>query len=161
PRNDQGDMARARWFVARSGDSAGGGDAVPSEGRAPLLRTGSTSLRGPSRQLRFFGDVVLVALAYYLLARLGLAVGSLPGNVAPVWPSSGFALAVLLRRGRGFWPGVALGALAVNAFGAGVPLASALGMAAGNTVAAVGGVTLLRRAGFRTAIDRTRDVVAL
>jgi diguanylate cyclase (GGDEF)-like protein/PAS domain S-box-containing protein len=122
---------------------------------------GSASLRGHVRQLRFFGDVVFLAVVYYLSARSGLAAGSLPGNVAPVWPSAGFALAVLLRRGRGLWPGVALGALAVNGFGGSVPLVSAVGMAAGNTLVAVGAASVLGRMGFRPALDRTRDVAAV
>ena len=119
-----------------------------------------TSLRGPVRHFRFFGDVVLLTVAYYLLARLGLSFGSLPGNVAPVWPPAGFALAVLLVRGRHLWPGVALGALAVNGLDGGVPLGSAFGMAAGNTLAAVTAATLLGRLGSRTSLERTRDVAA-
>ncbi len=102
-----------------------------------------------------------MAVAYYLLARLGLSFGSLPGNVAPVWPPAGFALGVLLVRGRRLWPGVALGALAVNALVGDVPLGSALGMAAGSTLVAVGATSVLVRLGFRPSFDRTRDVVAL
>jgi diguanylate cyclase (GGDEF)-like protein/PAS domain S-box-containing protein len=118
-------------------------------------------LRGHVRQLRYLSDVVLLAIAYDLLAQLGLSFGSLPGNVAPVWPAAGFALGALLVRGRRLWPGVALGALAVNGLGGGIPLGSALGMAAGNTLAAVGAATVLGRMGFRPGFDRTRDVVAL
>jgi diguanylate cyclase (GGDEF)-like protein/PAS domain S-box-containing protein len=111
--------------------------------------------------LRFLGDVVIVAVAYSVLARLGLSFGSLPGNVAPVWPPAGFGLAVLLLRGRRLWPGVALGALAVNGLGGGVPFGSAMGMAAGHTLAIVGAASALARFGFRPAFDRTRDVAAL
>ena len=118
-------------------------------------------MRGYVRHFRFCSDVALLTVAYYLLARIGLSLGSLPGNVAPVWPPAGFALAVLLVRGRHLWPGVALGALAVNGLSGGVPLGSALGMAAGNTLAAVGAVTVLGRVGFRTSLERTRDVAAL
>jgi diguanylate cyclase (GGDEF)-like protein/PAS domain S-box-containing protein len=121
----------------------------------------ATSLRGLVRQLRYCGDIVILTVAYYVLARIGLSLGSLPGNVAPVWPPAGFALAVLLVRGRRMWPGVALGALAVNALTGNVPLGSALGMAAGNTLAAVAASTALERVGFRRSLDRTRDVAAL
>ena len=142
---------------------AAGGVAVPSEDRAsrPSFEVGSTSLRGHVRHLRFLGAVALVAVAYYLLGRLGLAVESLPGNVAPVWPASGFAVGLLVGRGRKLWPGVALGALAINGLHGGVPLASACGMAAGSTLAIVGAAAVLRRLGFRPALDRTRDVAAL
>jgi len=118
-------------------------------------------LRGHVRQLRFLGDVVLLAVAYYVLARIGLSLGSLPGNVAPVWPPAGFALAVLLVRGRRLWPGVALGALAVNGLTGSVPLWSAGAMAAGNTVAAVGAASALVWIGFRASLERTRDLAAL
>src|ERR1041385_3464344 len=115
---------------------------------APCEKIWRRRLRGHVRQLRYLGDVVLLAIAYYLLGRLGLSFGSLPGNVAPVWPPAGFALGVLLVRGRRLWPGVVLGALAVNGLGGGIPLGSALGMAAGNTLAAVGAATVLGRMGF-------------
>ncbi len=118
-------------------------------------------MRGPIRHFRFFSDVVLLAVAYFLLARLGLSFGSLPGNVAPVWPPAGFALAVLLVRGRRLWPGVALGALAFNSLVGAIPLGSAFGMAAGNTLAAVAAATVLARIGFRASLERTRDVAAL
>ena len=118
-------------------------------------------MRGCLRNLRFCGDVVLLAVAYYLLARIGLSLGALPGNVAPVWPPAGFALAVLVVRGRRLWPGVALGALAVNGLSGGVPLGSAVGMAAGNTLGAVCAAALLGRMGFRASLERTRDVAAL
>ena len=117
-------------------------------------------MRGHFRHFRWCCDVVLLAVAYYLLARIGLSLGSLPGNVAPVWPPAGFALAAMLVRGRRLWPGVALGALAVNGLDGGVPLGSAVGMAAGNTLAGVTAATLLGRLGFRTALERTRDVAA-
>ena len=121
----------------------------------------ATSLRGHVRQFRFLGDAVLLAGAYYVLARIGLSFGSLPGNVAPVWPAGGFALAVLIVRGRRLWPGVTLGALAVYGVGADVPLSSALAMSAGNTLAALGAATVLGWIGFRPVFDRTRDVAAL
>jgi diguanylate cyclase (GGDEF)-like protein/PAS domain S-box-containing protein len=121
----------------------------------------ATSFRGHVRQFRFLSDAALLAVAYYLLARVGLSFGSLPGDVAPVWPPGGLALAVLLVRGRRLWPGVAIGALAVYGVGGDAPLSSALAISAGNTLAAVGAATLLGRIGFRPVFDRTRDVAAL
>jgi diguanylate cyclase (GGDEF)-like protein/PAS domain S-box-containing protein len=121
----------------------------------------TTSLRGHVRLFRYLRDAVLLAVAYYLLARVGLSLGSLPGNVAPVWPPGGFALAVLLVRGRRLWPGVAIGTLAVYGVGADIPLLSAMAISAGNTLAAVGAATVLGRIGFRPVFDRTRDVAAL
>ena len=118
----------------------------------------------PSRNhpaLAWLGQVAALASAYYATARLGLAVPSLKGNVTPVWPPTGLALAALFLFGRRLWPGVAIGALLVNGLGS-VPFLTACGMAAGNTLEAVAGAYLLERfAGFRSSLRRVGDVVAL
>jgi diguanylate cyclase (GGDEF)-like protein/PAS domain S-box-containing protein len=105
--------------------------------------------------------VGLVAGLYYGLAQVGLSAGALPGNVTPVWPPTGLALAALVLFGVRLWPGVALGALLVNGLSA-VPLAVACGMAVGNTLEAVIGASLLRLVpGFRPSLERVADVVAV
>jgi integral membrane sensor domain MASE1 len=53
--------------------------------------------------------VMAIAAIYYSAAKLGLLLVSLPGNVTPVWPPSGIALAAILRLGYGVWPGIWLG----------------------------------------------------
>jgi diguanylate cyclase (GGDEF)-like protein/PAS domain S-box-containing protein len=118
---------------------------------------------GPSgrRPLPGVVGIVVLAATYYGVARLGLAQGHLAGNVTPVWPPTGLALVALLLYGRRLWPGVALGALAVNGLGGDVPITVACGMAVGNTLEAVAGAALLRRVGFRIQLDRLRDVVML
>jgi signal transduction histidine kinase len=105
--------------------------------------------------------VLILALAslYFVLARLGLSVATVGQSVTLVWPSAGVALVALLLFGNRLWPGVAVGALLVNALTPGVPFLSACGMAAGNTLAAVLATSLLRRAGFRLSLERVRDVV--
>jgi two-component system CheB/CheR fusion protein len=104
--------------------------------------------------------VVAVAIVYFVAARLGLSMASLAEQVSPVWPPTGIALATLLLLGRGFWPGVTLGALAANAMTS-APLATACGIAVGNTLEAIVGAALLERVGFRTSLERVRDVAAL
>ena len=109
----------------------------------------------------WLGQIGLVAAVYYATARLGLAVPFLKGNVTPVWPPSGIALAALFLYGRRLWPGVAIGALLVNGLSP-VPLLSACGMAMGNTLEAVAGAYLLGRVvRFRPSLARVPDVVAL
>lgn len=106
-------------------------------------------------------QVGLLAGLYFGLAEAGLSAGALTGNVTPVWPPTGLALAALVLFGRRLWPGVALGALLVNGLSA-VPLAVACGMAVGNTLEAVVGACLLGLVpGFRPALDRVADVVAV
>jgi PAS domain S-box-containing protein len=78
-----------------------------------------------------------------------------------VWPPTGIALAALLLRGYRLWPGIMLGAGIANLL-TGAPIFVALGIASGNTLEALLGAYALRRIpGFRTSLDRLRDVLAL
>ncbi|WP_342787032.1 MASE1 domain-containing protein [Streptomyces cyaneus] len=58
------------------------------------------------------------------------------------------------------WPGIALGALAVNA-PLGPSFFPVLAIVIGNTLAPVCAYLLLRRVGFRIALDRLQDALAL
>jgi signal transduction histidine kinase len=104
--------------------------------------------------------VGLLAAVYAASARLGLLLDAVEGFATLVWPPSGIALAALLLGGPGLWPGIAVGAFAVNVL-AGAPPLAACGIAAGNTAAAVLGALALGRVGFRPALDRVRDALAL
>jgi PAS domain S-box-containing protein len=114
-----------------------------------------------------YRDVRRLALPVAAFAGVYAIVGSLRLAIAPVhlfaslvWAPSGVALAVLLRGGLRLWPGVALGAFLVNAW-RGAPVPAALGISVGNTVAAVLGAWLFRRAaGQASSLERLRDVVA-
>ncbi|MFF0791510.1 MASE1 domain-containing protein [Streptomyces spiralis] len=115
-------------------------------------------------QLRRGGLTVLeicaVAALYLGSARLGLLQQLVRGQVTPLWPPSGIALASLLLRGRRVWPGIALGAFLVNVT-LGPSLPAVLAIAAGNTLAPLCSYALLRRTGFRAELDRLRDALAL
>jgi integral membrane sensor domain MASE1 len=101
-----------------------------------------------------------VAVAYFGAARLGLLQELVRGQVTPFWPPTGIAVVCLLLMGLRVWPGIAVGAFVVNA-SVGGPLAAAVLIAIGNTVAPVCACLLLRRVGFRDEIDRRRDALAL
>ena len=101
-----------------------------------------------------------VAAVYYAGAQLGLLQELVRGQVTPMWPPTGVALACpAAARPRG-WPGIALGSSRVN-----VPIGPAppavLVIVAGNTVAPLCAYLLLRRVGFRTELARLRDGLAL
>jgi PAS domain S-box-containing protein len=100
-----------------------------------------------------------LAAVYFLTARLGLSLG-VAEQVTAIWPPTGIALAALLTFGPALWPGVWGGALLAN-LAASEPLGTALGVATGNTLEALAGAWLLRRAGFSHDIDRLRDVLSL
>ena len=101
-----------------------------------------------------------VAAAYWLAARLSLNLALVHGQVTPVWPPTGIALVAFLLIGRGAWPAVALAAFAVNLPIGPSPVGAAV-IAAGNTLAPLVAVELLRRVDFHRELDRLRDAVAL
>ncbi|MCT2543617.1 MULTISPECIES: MASE1 domain-containing protein [Streptomyces] len=104
--------------------------------------------------------VLAVAACYYATARLGLLQQLVRGQVTPLWPPTGIAVAALLVFGTRIWPGIALGALAVN-IAIGPSALPVLLIAAGNTIAPVCSYLLLRRADFHNEVDRLRDALAL
>jgi PAS domain S-box-containing protein len=101
-----------------------------------------------------------VATIYFAAAKLGLSMALLAEQVSLVWPATGFSLAAVLMLGYRVWPGIAIGALAANAT-ANEPFVTACGIALGNTLEAVGGAWLLRKAGFDCSLGRLSDVVKL
>ncbi len=103
---------------------------------------------------------VLVAIAYVVAAKLGLALAFQTKQVTALWPPTGIALAALLLWGYRVWPGIWAGAFVSNAFLA-EPLWTAAAIATGNTLAPAFGCFLLRRYGFRNSLDRVRDVLLL
>ncbi|WEO94065.1 MASE1 domain-containing protein [Streptomyces sp. FXJ1.172] len=105
-------------------------------------------------------EICALAAVYYGSARLGLLQQLVRGQVTPLWPPSGIAVAALLLRGPRLWPGIALGAFLVNV-SLGPSLPAVLAITAGNTLAPVCSYALLCRTGFRSELDRLRDALAL
>jgi PAS domain S-box-containing protein len=104
-------------------------------------------------------QALALAVVYVIVGRLGLAIEPVHLFASLVWAPTGIALAVLLRGGLQYWPGVALGGFVVNAW-AGAPVAVALAIAAGNTLEAVAGAYLIRRvSGPAWSLERLRDVL--
>jgi diguanylate cyclase (GGDEF)-like protein/PAS domain S-box-containing protein len=106
------------------------------------------------------GKIALVGGAYYVAAILSLKVALVGGQVTPIWPPTGIAVAGILLFGRKVWPAIAFGAFLANAPIGPSPLTAA-GIAVGNTVAPLLCATLLQKVAFRPQLDRLRDAVAL
>ena len=120
---------------------------------------GGVSARGRSGARVLAGTVALAAV-YCAAGRLGLLIPVSQDHVTLLWAPTGIALAAVLRFGYAALPGIALGALLVN-LTVGGPPGLALSIAAGNTLEALAGAWLLRRAGFRPSLERVRDVFLL
>ena len=107
-------------------------------------------------RLRTLTVLLLATGAYYLLARLGLMLALAPSNASPIWPPSGFALVLLLRVGRQYWPAILTGAFFANmavfysnqAAALPVILSVSLAIAVGNTAEALVAHWLLQRLGI-------------
>jgi integral membrane sensor domain MASE1 len=108
----------------------------------------------------YAASLLLMAVAYYAAAKLGLRLALVGRNITPFWPPTGIAVAAFILLGRSVWPGVALAAFAVN-----LPISTsglaAAATAAGNTLAPLAAATLLSNIGFRRQIDRLRDASAI
>ena len=101
----------------------------------------------------------MLAFLYFVAGRLGLELTHYNDNATLVWPPTGLSLAALILFGLRLWPGIFIGTMLVNA---GSPLGwmPSLGIASGNTLEAVVGVTLLIRvADLRLDMKRQRDIV--
>jgi integral membrane sensor domain MASE1 len=89
---------------------------------------------------------------------MGLRLAVVHPSATAVWPGTGIALAAILLLGYEVWPGIFLGAFAVNLTTAG-SIVSSLGIASGNTLEAViGAYLVLRFANGRNVFDRAEGI---
>jgi signal transduction histidine kinase len=111
---------------------------VPSEHAAEQR----FSLRLPKRKTVV--GVVVLGAAYYGSARIGYHFEFAGPVAAIVWPPVGIGISFLYLGGLQLWPGVVMGDLLANDYHA-LPLGSALGQTAGNTLEVVVGALLIRK----------------
>jgi signal transduction histidine kinase len=111
------------------------------------------------RAVNYAASTALIALAYYLMGRIGLELAYLDGAVAAAWPPAGLGLAVLVLYGPRAVPGIVIGDLFLGDYS--TPLGTVLAQTVGNTVAlVVAALLLLRLTHGRRALDRVSDVLA-
>src|SRR3954466_181124 len=82
-------------------------------------------------------QVGALAITYYAAAQLGYALEFAGPVAAIVWLPVGVAIAALYLAGVRFWPGVLIGDLLANDYGA-LPLGAAFGQTCGNMLEVVG-----------------------
>src|SRR4051794_9430958 len=110
-----------------------------------------TTTRGPPlgrRATRWLPGRLLILAAlpvvYYAAAKIGYTLGFSGPVAAIVWLPVGVAIAFLYLGGIQLWPGVVIGDLLANDYGA-LPLGSAIGQTAGNMLEVLVAVLLMRR----------------
>ena len=109
-----------------------------------------------ARSARYVAGVLALAAAYYAAGRASLAL-QYEGPVAAIWLPVGVGAAALYLAGLRWWPGVLIGDMALA--DPAQPLASALGLTAGNMAdTLVIAVLLQRLLGPRAGLDRLEQV---
>src|SRR5688572_3097584 len=130
---------------------------------AAASRTALERIRPPpiASLAKYSLELAVVFASYFIAGQVGFAVPFTTGNVSPVWPPAGVALAALLLVGYRVWPAIAAGAFLVN-FLSPISLVGAIALAAGNTAGPVVGAWLVQRLpGFRPALSRLDHVLGL
>lgn len=111
---------------------------------------------------KYIAQIVFVLVAYLVAGKLGQKATNIrSGNIGPVWPAFGVALAAVLLYGYRVWPGVFAGQFLVAVLTP-VPFFAAVGQASSAALAAVCGAFLLRRIiKFERSVSRLRDALGL
>ena len=89
-------------------------------------------------------ELVTVAAIYFGFAESGLLLPSINPAATPLWPPTGFALALVLVRGYRIWPAILVGSLSSEAMAARSLLESG-SIAIGTLLAALAGAWLINR----------------
>jgi two-component sensor histidine kinase len=87
----------------------------------------------PRRSWRYIAGLTAIAVAYFVMAKLGLELASINPIATPIWPPTGLALAAVILWGYRVCPAVFLAALLANATTAGSIYTAAV-IALGNTL---------------------------
>ena len=119
----------------------------------------SPSQKPSSISLKSAAYGVAIALGYFLLAKLGLGLATLNATVSPVWPATGYAIAVVHFFGWRAGFAVFAGAFAAN-LSTEAPIYFPLLIALGNSLEAVAGAQVLAAVFRKRAfLDNQADTV--
>jgi hypothetical protein len=86
-----------------------------------------------SSLLKYLIEFSAITITYLAVAKFSLALASVHPSATPIWPPTGFALAVVLLLGYRIWPAIFLAAFIANATTAGSTYTS-FAIATGNTL---------------------------
>lgn len=110
-----------------------------------------------NNHLKTITQITLIAVIYFVTAKLGLSLAYGTAQATTVWPPAGIALAAMVLLGYRCWPGILLGAFLAN-ITTNEPAWMAATIALGNTLEALVGAAWLRRVKFQPSLNRLRDV---
>ena len=134
-------------LAARAAEAGAGLRTVRAVGRARAAppEASEAAARPPSSSLgRYAFELVGIGLAYFVCAKVGLALASINPSATPIWPPTGLALAAVMLWGYRVWPAVFVAAWLANATTAGSIYTSSA-IALGNTLECVLGAYLIAR----------------
>jgi signal transduction histidine kinase/CheY-like chemotaxis protein len=114
----------------------------------PSLTAAWSAWSGPGR---YAIELLGIGLAYFVFAKIGLALASINPSATPIWPPTGLALAAVMLWGYRVCPAIFAAAWLANATTAGSIYTSSA-IALGNTLESVVGAYLISRwsGGLRT-----------
>lgn len=103
------------------------------------------------------GKFTLVALAYFITAKLGLMVPYKESIATLIWLPTGIAVGAIMRWGNVTVPAIYVAATLVN-LSVGVPLITALVIACSNTLAPFLTAYLLKKSSFNDSLIKQKDI---
>jgi diguanylate cyclase (GGDEF)-like protein/PAS domain S-box-containing protein len=108
----------------------------------------------------FVAMLASVALAYFFMGKLGLALPYLDSHITLIWLPSGIAVAALMRWGYICWPGIFIGALVTNYSIDANPLLD-ICISLGNTLAPLLVARFLNQMQFHFILNCAHDILLL
>lgn len=107
-------------------------------------------------------ECLLGAVGIYALCMIGQEFYKVAGTLAaPLWPSSGLALGLLLLRGWRLFPAISLGTIAATISFGDPLLFSIFGSIANTLESLIGWFLMVRVFGFSNSMCRVRDILVL
>ncbi|MES2501953.1 MAG: EAL domain-containing protein [Pseudomonadota bacterium] len=106
------------------------------------------------------GRFLLVVLAYFVTAKLGLMVPYKESIVTLIWLPTGIATGAIMRWGKIALPAIFIAAFFVE-ISVDLPISTSIGIACGNTLAPFFSAYLLQKLNFYHALIKQRDIALM